>query len=118
MEHPSSVSECEFVMMCGLPACGKTYWAERYMENNATKSYVLLGTNAIIDQMKVMGLKRHANYAARWEELMSTATVVFNKLVAYAGSGRVPRNIIIDQTNVFKMARRRKVEPFAGENTV
>lgn len=115
VEHPKSVSECEFIMMCGLPACGKTYWAEKHMEKNAAKSFVLLGTNAVIDQMKVMGLKRQANYAARWEELMSTATEVFNSLVAYAGSGAVPRNIIIDQTNVFKRARSRKVQPFLGE---
>ncbi|OEH80029.1 spry domain-containing protein [Cyclospora cayetanensis] len=117
VEHPKSVSECEFIMMCGLPACGKTYWAERHMERHAKKSYVLLGTNAVIDQMKVMGLRRQANYADRWEELMSTATAVFNSLVTYAGSGVVPRNIIIDQTNVFKRARSRKVQPFLAWGT-
>ncbi|KAL8426667.1 hypothetical protein Efla_005924 [Eimeria flavescens] len=117
VEHPKSVSECEFIMMCGLPACGKTYWAERHMEKHAAKSYVLLGTNAVIDQMRVMGLKRQANYAERWEELMSTATEVFNQLVKYAGSGAVPRNIIIDQTNVYKRARCRKVEPFKAWGT-
>lgn len=115
VEHPRSVSECEFIMMCGLPACGKTYWIERHIEKYPKKSYVLLGTNAVIDQMKVMGLKRQANYANRWEELMSTATEVFNSLVAYAGSGVVPRNVIIDQTNVFKRARARKVQPFLGQ---
>ena len=112
VEHPQSVSECEFIMMCGLPACGKTYWLEKHVDRHPKKAYVLLGTNAVIDQMKVMGLKRQANYANRWEELMSTATEVFNSLVAYAGSGVVPRNIIIDQTNVFKLARARKVQPF------
>ncbi|CDJ41425.1 SPRY domain-containing protein, putative [Eimeria tenella] len=117
VEHPRSVSECEFIMMCGLPACGKTYWIERHIEKYPKKSYVLLGTNAVIDQMKVMGLKRQANYANRWEELMSTATEVFNSLVAYAGSGVVPRNVIIDQTNVFKRARARKVQPFLGWGT-
>ncbi|KAL8446278.1 hypothetical protein Emag_004778 [Eimeria magna] len=114
VEHPKSVSECEFIMMCGLPACGKTYWAERHCEKHASKAYLLLGTNAVIDQMRVMGLKRQRNYAGRWDELMSTANEVFNSLVAYAGSGAVPRNIIIDQTNVFKRARCRKVEPFRG----
>lgn len=114
VEHPKTVAECEFIMMCGLPACGKTYWIEKHMERHPKKAYVLLGTNAVIDQMKVMGLKRQANYANRWEELMSTATEVFNSLVAYAGTGDVPRNVIIDQTNVFKRARARKVQPFLG----
>lgn len=114
VEHPRNVKECEFIMMVGLPACGKTFWAEQHCRQNPAKSYVLLGTNAIIDQMRVVGVKRQANYAERWEELMSTATAAFNALVDIAGSGRVPRNIIIDQTNVFRNARRRKVQPFRG----
>merc|ERR1711865_1088430 len=86
----------EFVMLCGLPACGKTYWAQKHMEANPTKSFVLLGTNAVIDQMKVMNLNRQRNYADRWEELISQATPIFNKLVEIAG--KAPRNIILDQT--------------------
>ncbi|KAL8275905.1 hypothetical protein Esti_000167 [Eimeria stiedai] len=117
VEHPKSVSECEFIMMCGLPACGKTYWAERHCERHASKAYLLLGTNAVIDQMRVVGLKRQRNYAGRWDELMSTANEVFNSLVVRAGSGAVPRNVIIDQTNVFKRARCRKVEAFRAWGT-
>ncbi|PFH32052.1 SPRY domain-containing protein [Besnoitia besnoiti] len=112
VEHPESAKECEFLMMTGLPACGKTVWVERHCAAHPRKSYVVLGTNAIIDQMRVMGVKRQQNYASRWDELMSTATSVFNALVGIASSGRVPRNVIIDQTNVFRNARRRKVQPF------
>jgi len=74
VEHPESLKEAEFLMMAGLPACGKTYWAQKHMEANPAKSYVLLGTNAVIDQMKVMNLNRQRNYAERWEELISQAT--------------------------------------------
>jgi heterogeneous nuclear ribonucleoprotein U-like protein 1 len=104
------VKDAEFIMLCGLPACGKTYWAQKHMEANPTKSFVLLGTNAVIDQMKVMNLNRQRNYADRWEELISQATPIFNKLVEIAG--KAPRNIILDQTNVYKNARRRKAAAF------
>ncbi|KYF45062.1 SPRY domain-containing protein, partial [Toxoplasma gondii ARI] len=112
VEHPASPKDCEFIMMVGVPACGKTFWAEQHCRANPRKSFVLLGTNAVIDQMRVMGVKRQSNYAERWEELMTTATSVFNTLIERASSGAVPRNVIIDQTNVFKNARRRKVQPF------
>eukprot|EP00401_Gymnodinium_catenatum_P028284 CAMPEP_0117530618 /NCGR_PEP_ID=MMETSP0784-20121206/38435_1 /TAXON_ID=39447 /ORGANISM="" /LENGTH=445 /DNA_ID=CAMNT_0005326965 /DNA_START=21 /DNA_END=1354 /DNA_ORIENTATION=- len=110
VEHPETLKDAEFIMMAGLPACGKTYWAQKHMEANPLKNYVLLGTNAVIDQMKVMNLNRQRNYAERWEELISQATPIFNKLVEIAG--KTPRNIILDQTNVYKNARRRKAGAF------
>merc|ERR1719453_2757412 len=115
MEHPANLGEAEFIMMAGLPACGKTYWAQKHMDANPQKSYVLLGTNAVIDQMKVMNLNRQRNYAERWQELISQATPIFNKLVEIAG--KTPRNIILDQTNVYKNARRRKAAMFGNFGT-
>merc|ERR1719262_518691 len=104
------MGDAEFVLMAGLPACGKTYWAQKHMEANPAKSYVLLGTNSVIDQMKVVNLNRQRNYAERWEELISQATPIFNKMVEIAG--KTPRNFILDQTNVYKNARRRKAAAF------
>lgn len=40
-------------MMCGLPASGKTTWARKYAEEHKDKMYNILGTNALIDKMKV-----------------------------------------------------------------
>lgn len=40
-------------MMVGLPACGKTTWAVQYAQSNPEKKYNILGTNAIMDKMKV-----------------------------------------------------------------
>lgn len=40
-------------MMVGLPACGKTTWAAKHAESNPDKKYNILGTNAIMDKMKV-----------------------------------------------------------------
>jgi len=110
IDHPRRMEEAEFVCMVGLPACGKTYWAMKHMEENPRKNYLLLGTNTVIDQMKVCGLTRKKNYAERWQELISQATPCFNKLCELAGE--TPRHIILDQTNVFPKARGRKVADY------
>jgi len=115
VDHPRNLAESEFIMLCGLPGCGKTYWAQKHMEANPLKNYLLLGTNSVIDQMKVMNVKRQRNYAERWQELISQATPIFNKLVEIAG--KTPRNIILDQTNVYQNARRRKAAAFGEFGT-
>lgn len=48
-----NVSECEAIMMVGLPASGKSTWAENWVKNHPEKRYILLGTNLVLDQMKV-----------------------------------------------------------------
>lgn len=40
-------------MMCGLPGSGKTTWATKYAAEHKDKMYNILGTNALIDKMKV-----------------------------------------------------------------
>jgi len=40
-------------MMVGLPGAGKTTWAIKYAGENPDKKYNILGTNAIMDKMKV-----------------------------------------------------------------
>lgn len=48
-----NVSDCELIMMVGLPASGKSTWAENFVKSHPEKRYVLLGTNLALDQMKV-----------------------------------------------------------------
>ncbi|XP_028202218.1 heterogeneous nuclear ribonucleoprotein U-like protein 1 isoform X2 [Glycine soja] len=107
----SEPRDCEVIMMVGLPASGKTTWAEKWVKDHPEKRYVLLGTNSILDQMKVPGLLRRNNYGERFDLLMDRATRIFNILLSRAAN--IPRNYIIDQTNVYKSARKRKLEPFA-----
>uniref|UniRef100_A0A8D3E3K9 Uncharacterized protein n=1 Tax=Scophthalmus maximus TaxID=52904 RepID=A0A8D3E3K9_SCOMX len=109
---PASKSDCEILMMVGLPACGKTTWAIKHAETNPEKKYNILGTNAIMDKMKVMGLRRQKNYAGRWDILIQQATQCLNRLIEIAARKR--RNYILDQTNVYGSARRRKMRPFEG----
>jgi heterogeneous nuclear ribonucleoprotein U-like protein 1 len=40
-------------MMCGLPGAGKTYWASKYVESHPEKRFVILGTNDIMERMRV-----------------------------------------------------------------
>lgn len=40
-------------MMVGLPAAGKTTWAVKHAAANPSKKYNILGTNAIMDKMRV-----------------------------------------------------------------
>ncbi|KAL0328825.1 UNVERIFIED_CONTAM: Heterogeneous nuclear ribonucleoprotein U-like protein 1 [Sesamum calycinum] len=105
-------NDCEVLMMVGLPASGKTTWAEKWVKEHPEKRYVLLGTNLALEQMKVPGLLRKHNYGERFDRLMDRATKIFNVLLSRAS--KVPRNFIIDQTNVYKSARKRKLKPFAN----
>ncbi|KAL2341957.1 hypothetical protein Fmac_009897 [Flemingia macrophylla] len=134
--------DCEVIMMVGLPASGKTTWAEKWVKDHPEKRYVLLGTNLILDQMKVSaflaqcsgcgycllyviksinilqvpGLLRKNNYGERFDLLMDRATGIFNILLSRAAN--IPRNYIIDQTNVYKTARKRKLMPFADYHKI
>ncbi|XP_058749845.1 uncharacterized protein LOC131622832 [Vicia villosa] len=103
---------CELMMLVGLPASGKTTWAEKWVKDHPEKRYVLLGTNLILEQMKVPGLLRKNNYGERFDRLMDKATSMFNVILSRAAN--VPRNYIIDQTNVYKNARKRKLNPFVN----
>ena len=62
------------------------------------------------------GLLRKNNYGERFDRLMDCATWIFNKLLTRAAN--TPRNFIIDQTNVYKNARIRKLRPFANYHKV
>lgn len=99
-------------MMVGLPAAGKTTWAIKHAASNPSKKYNILGTNAIMDKMRVMGLRRQRNYAGRWDVLIQQATQCLNRLIQIAA--RKKRNYILDQTNVYGSAQRRKMRPFEG----
>jgi len=92
---PASAEECEAIMMVGLPAAGKTTWIGDYVRANPDKKYTILGSNDLIDKMKVNGVRRNRNYAGRWDVLISACMQGLNSLLKRAY--QVPRNYIIDQ---------------------
>ncbi|KAK6316803.1 hypothetical protein J4Q44_G00122030 [Coregonus suidteri] len=109
---PATKADCELLMMVGLPASGKTTWALKHAEEHPAKKYNILGTNTIMEKMKVMGLRRQKNYSGRWDVLIQQATQCLNRLIQIAA--RKKRNYILDQTNVYGSAQRRKMRPFEG----
>lgn len=88
----------QVIMMVGLPGAGKTTWVEQYCRENVNKKYNVLGTNALIDKMKVNGLPRRRNYHGRWEALIERCTKCLNKLLELAYKRR--RNFIVDQVSL------------------
>eukprot|EP00249_Psilotum_nudum_P016253 c25748_g1_i2 orf=358-1320(+) len=68
--------DCEVMMMVGMPAAGKTTWAEKWAKDHPEKRYTVLGTNLALDIMKVPGLMRKKNYGERFERLMDRATKI------------------------------------------
>lgn len=109
---PTKKEDCEMLMMCGLPGSGKTTWANKYFAQYPEKKYNILGTNNLIDKMKVMGLPRKRNYAGRWDVLIQKSTKCLNKLMEMGA--HVHRNFILDQTNVYPSAQKRKMRAFEG----
>ncbi|GIY39085.1 heterogeneous nuclear ribonucleoprotein U-like protein 1 [Caerostris extrusa] len=62
--------------------------------------------------MKVMGLSRKRNYSGRWDVLIQLATKCLNKM--FEIGAKLQRNYILDQTNVYPSAQRRKMRNFEG----
>ena len=111
-KSPETKADCEVIQMVGLPGAGKTYWANQLCKDRPEKRYNILGTNTLIDKMKVMGLTRNRNYAGRWDALITKCTECFNVLLRRAMKRK--RNFILDQTNVYPTARMRKMRDFLG----
>lgn len=84
MDAPEKKNECEMIMIIGLPGAGKTTLAENMKRSYAEKRYNIIGTDTLIDKMKVMGLPRKNNYNGRWEVLIDKATKALNKLFEIA----------------------------------
>ncbi|XP_056641270.1 heterogeneous nuclear ribonucleoprotein U isoform X1 [Diorhabda sublineata] len=112
LKRPESRSDCEVLLMCGLPASGKTHWVNEHVVTNPDKNYTILGNNSILDKMTVSGEPLKSKYKGKWGVLVDRIQKCLNKLVSTAALRR--RNYIIDQTNVFASAQSRKMRPFEG----
>merc|ERR1712083_571142 len=104
--------ECELVMMVGLPASGKTTWVEKHVADNPEKQYNVISTTTMINKMTVNGEPRKKHHTGKWELVVQKATRSLQEMLRAASQRR--RNVIIDQTNVYGNAQKRKSRPFEG----
>lgn len=77
----------QILMMVGLPAAGKTTWAIKHAAANPNKKYNILGTNAIMDKMRVRGVLRQQ--LLTWH-LHHTAHPALGSLVEHGQNSRSP----------------------------
>ncbi|PZC82864.1 hypothetical protein B5X24_HaOG209307 [Helicoverpa armigera] len=114
--RPKSIADCEAILMVGMPGSGKTYWAKQHAAAHPERRYNILSTGALFDRMKVDCKPFRASYEARWDAMVSKCAKCVLKLLEIA-KGR-KRNFILDQTNVYPSAQRRKLREFDGYRRV
>ncbi|XP_043089135.1 heterogeneous nuclear ribonucleoprotein U-like protein 2 isoform X1 [Puntigrus tetrazona] len=102
----ASRSECEVLMMVGLPGSGKTHWARTHMLQNPRKRYSLLSTNSILSCM------REPPGAGGRQLMLQQASQCVGQLIRRAAAKK--RNYILDQANIYPSARRHKMLCFHG----
>ncbi|XP_041846626.1 heterogeneous nuclear ribonucleoprotein U-like protein 2 [Melanotaenia boesemani] len=100
---PTLRSQCEVVMMVGVPGSGKSFWARSLMKQHSDKQYRLLGTEELLTCM-ISGGQR--------ESRLQQASRCLTDLIKIAAE--IPGNYILDQCNVLFSARRYKLKLFAG----
>ncbi|CAG9835314.1 unnamed protein product [Diabrotica balteata] len=110
--RPEAKSECEVLLMFGLPASGKTHWVNEHIAENKEKKYTVIGNTTMLERMTVFGEPFKSKYKGKWRILIDRMQRCINRLLTTAPTRR--RNYIIDQSNVFASAQSRKMRPFEG----
>ncbi|XP_041985735.1 heterogeneous nuclear ribonucleoprotein U-like protein 1 [Aricia agestis] len=114
--RPLTTQDCEVILMVGMPGAGKTYWARQHAAANPDKRFNIISTGALFDKMKVDCKPIRATYEGRWDAMVSKCAKCVVKLLEIAKGRR--RNFILDQTNVYPSAQRRKLREFDGYRRV
>jgi len=98
--------DCQVVMMCGLPGCGKSHHSNKLCVENSEMNYNVIGTKALVAKMTVTGLAD-----MRREEKVQIAFDIMPQFIDRAC--RTKRNYILDQANVSESSRL-KMRQFEG----
>lgn len=96
--------ELEFIMLVGLPACGKTTWAEQYVRNRF--NYSIISTDDFYEQY---AYTMRITYQEAFEKVdFKDAQRYFDTMLNNALE--MNKNIIWDQTNLNTLSRRKKLK--------
>lgn len=109
--RPETRSDCEVIMMIGLPGAGKSHWAMQKALESPEKRYTLLGTKYLLERMKIHGVARKPGSGpGRWEKLIELCNRGLLTLNEIACQRR--RNYILDQPHVYISDQRRKMRVY------
>lgn len=109
--RPEARTDCEVIMMIGLPGSGKSFWATKHATENPDKRYTLLGTKYLLERMKIQGVARKPGSGpGRWEKLIELCNRGLLTLNDIACKRR--RNFILDQPHVYISDQRRKMRVY------
>ncbi|CAH1722722.1 unnamed protein product [Chironomus riparius] len=109
--RPEVRTDCEVIMMIGLPGAGKSHWALERAKEFPEKRYTLLGTKYLLERMKILGKPRKPNSGpGRWEKLIELCNRGLLTLNEIACKRR--RNYILDQPHVYISDQRRKMRVY------
>lgn len=100
---PRSITQCEVVMMVGLPGSGKTHWAKNHINQHPEKHYKLLSIDEVLDCMITSGQR---------DNKLKQASQCLTELIKLAA--KRPENYILDQYNILFSARQYKLQLFSG----
>lgn len=109
--RPDARTDCEVIMMIGVPGAGKSFWATKHAAENPDKRYTLLGTKYLLERMKIQGVARKPGSGpGRWEKLIELCNRGLLTLNEIACKRR--RNFILDQPHVYISDQRRKMRVY------
>ncbi len=86
----------------GLPASGKSTWAENNLSGKTTSDIIVLGTDQLIDMYAAL---RSTTYDEVFRDYIDTATTLF--FDQFRNELKNERNIFIDRTNLNEKSRKR-----------
>lgn len=111
-KKPEEKTECEVIMMCGLPCSGKTTWVKNHVESHPQKMYNVIGIDFAFSKMKVLSEPIQTYFKDTADVLVEKCTRCVNHLTDLASVRW--RNYIFDQPNVIAPIQRRKMRNFEG----
>ncbi|XP_077260398.1 uncharacterized protein LOC143896400 isoform X1 [Temnothorax americanus] len=110
--RPDGKADCEVIMMCGLPAAGKSTWARKHAADHPDKLYNILALHNLIEKIGDIALSDQDQNTCQ-REIIDRCNRALDQLIDVASGRR--RNYILDQKgNVYSSVQRRKMRNFCG----